>query len=690
MNGRYRIIYFILALIIAVFSIKLISLQLIHGSGYREQSEKRTTKTKVIQAPRGDIMDRYGRTLVTNKMSNTIVIQKKRGQSEEDLNNLIKKLHVLADKCSYYVSTSFPLGIYDDGTLYFVFEESEDNPGAKESAWKNKYGLNENATAKEVLDFFAEKYNVNEADSVYKLKVSSTRYEMVLRDFSYTTDFTFADSIPMDMITTIKEQQGEFAGVNIVTNSTRDYRYPYTASHVLGRVGKISAEELEAMSSLGYTMTSVVGKQGIEKYAESYLKGTNGIASVEQTKDGRSLSETILQEAVPGNNVTLTIDYDLQHTAEAALYETIADVRSTATTVSDGLLCDAGAVVAVDVNTGEILALASYPTYDAATFNRNYSNLIQDSARPLFNRALAGEYAPGSTFKVLVAAAALEEGVISPWDTIQDKGVYRYYKGYTPACWIYNMYGGNHGYVNVSQAIRDSCNYFFYDVGRRLTIDKISEYAEKFGFGEVSGVEIPGEEHSGTVASVENRKKNPKISSSGKEDGTWYPGDTLQAAIGQSDTAVTPIQLASYAATIANGGTRYQLNLIKSIEDNNGKTIMETKPKVLDTVELSDETYKAITRGMRMVVTEGTGANAFKGCTVDVAAKSGSAQTGRHTNGLYIAYAPYDNPKIAVAVVVEKAGGGGDAAPVARKVIEKYFANETEYDGFYEGNILIG
>ena len=205
-----------------------------------------------------------------------------------------------------------------------------------------------------------------------------------------------------------------------------------------------------------------------------------------------------------------------------------------------------------------------------------------------------------------------------------------------------------------------------------------------------TGVEIPGEEHSGTIASVENRKKNPKLTAAGKKDENWYPGDTLQASIGQSDNSVTPIQLASYASTIANGGTRYQLHLIKSVEDNNGKTITETKPKVLDSINFSDETYSAITRGMRMVVTEGTGANAFKGCKVDVAAKSGSAQTGRHTNGLYIAYAPYDNPKIAVAVVIEKAGGGSDAAPVARKVIEKYFANETEYDGFIEGNILIG
>lgn len=680
MNSRYRIIYFILAFIIMAFSVKLVSLQLINGSDYRQQSEKRTTKTKVIQAPRGDITDRYGRILVTNKMSNAIVIQKKRGQSDEDLNNLIKDLHLLADKYSFYVSGSFPISMID-GVLCFVFEESEETPNAKEYKWKEKYGVDKNADAVETLNYFAEKYSIRESDLAYKLKITATRYEMVLRDFSYTIDFTFADSIPMDMITTIKEQQNVYVGVNIVTNSTRDYKYPTVAAHVLGRVGKISAEELESMGSLGYNMTSVVGKQGIEKYAEEYLKGTDGIASVEQTKDGRSLWEEPIEEAVAGNNVTLTLDFDLQCAAENALYETIYQVRSTAKNASEGRYADSGAVVAVDVNSGEILAMASYPTYDVSTFNQNYSNLLNDSAKPLFNRAVAGQYSPGSTFKMLVAAAALEEGIISPYDVIVDKGIYAYYKDYQPRCWAYRQHGTTHGSINISGAIRDSCNYFFYEIGRRVTIDKIEEYAKKYGFGQQTGVEIPLEERSGVIASKSNRESN---------GGIWYPGDTLQAAIGQSDTLVTPVQLASYVSAIANGGSRYKLHLIKSIESKNGKTIMETKPEIMDDITLSDEAYGAITKGMRLVVTEGTGKTAFKGCSVEVAAKSGSAQMGSYTNGIYVAYAPYDNPKIAVAVILEKSGGGSDAAPVARKVIEKYFANETEYDGIYSGNILIG
>ncbi len=680
MNARYRVVYIILAVILACFITRLISLQLISGEEYLEQSQKRTTKTKVSEAPRGDILDRYGRVMVTNRMTNSLVIQKVRGQGDEELNALIKSLYTLAESSDHYVSTTFPIS-YDGGYFWFIFEESEDNPHAKEYEWKEKYDIPKFASPRETVDVFAELYSVTESDPEYKLKITATRYEMKLRDFSYTTDFTFASNIPMDMITVIKEQQQSFVGATVRTSSTRDYKYPSVATHLLGRVGKISAEELSLMRPDGYNINSLIGKQGIEKYSESYLRGIDGLVGIEQTKEGISLSEYTIENAIPGNNVTLTIDLDLQQTAEEALYETILSVAANAKDASEGRYVDSGSVVVVDVNTGEVLAMASYPTYNTATFNEDYSSLLSNSAKPLINRAIAGEYSPGSTFKMLVAAAALEEGVITPSDVIVDKGIYTFYSDYQPRCWIYRQHGTTHGAINVTGALRDSCNYFFYDVGRRLTIEKIDEYAAKYGLGQSTGIEIPNEEHSGVVASKENRKKN---------NGIWYPGDTMQAAIGQSDTLVTPIQLAAYVSTIANGGTRYKLHVIKSIEDAAGKTVSETNVQVLDEIKLSDDSCAAITRGMRLVVTEGTGETAFKGCPVAVAAKSGSAQMGRYTNGIYVAYAPYDNPQIAVAVVIEKCGGGSDAAPVARKVIEKYFAGEIENDSFKAKNELIG
>lgn len=679
MNGRYRVLYFILAAVIAVFVVRLVSLQLVEGEEYLEQSEKRTMKTKTISAPRGDIYDRYGRVLATDALTNSIVIQKVRGQNDEKLNSVIKNLYKLSESCMFHVSTTFPIELRD-GALYFVFEESESAPRKKEYEWKKKYSLDESITAQQALSFFADKYGVKEEDISYRLKITATRYEMELRDFSYTTDFTFAENVTMDMITAVKEQTGAFAGVDISNNAVRSYKYPYTATHILGRVGKINADELDAQRGKGYKMTSVIGKQGIEKYAEDYLRGSDGIAGVEQTKDGRSVTEKIIEPAEAGKNVTLTIDLDLQRTAEEALYETILEIRRNASTALDGKNADSGAIVALDVNTGEILAMASYPTYDINTFNENYSSLLNDAARPLYNRATAGEYSPGSTFKMLVAAAALEEGVITVSDVIVDRGKYTYYSTYQPQCWIYRQHSLTHGAENVTGAIRDSCNYFFYDVGRRLTIRKIDEYAAKYGFGQITGIELPGEEHSGVVASPENREAKGE---------TWYPGDTLQAAIGQSDTVATPVQLASYAATIANGGTRYKLHLIKSISDQEGKETETFEPEVVNTVELSDETYGAITKGMRLVVTEGTGEAAFKDCIVDVAAKSGSAQMGRYTNGIYVAYAPYDDPQIAVSVVVEKSGGGSDAAAVARKVIEQYFGSEIDSDDFKSRNTLL-
>lgn len=679
MNGRYRVVYFILALIAAVFVVRLVSLQLAEGAEYREQSEKRTMKTREIQAPRGDIYDRYGRVLVTNKMSNSIIIQKVRGKSEKDVNAVIKNLCTVAERYSYYVSNTFPIGLWE-GNVYFLFEEAENAPRENEKEWKKKYEIPEDATPDEALDFFAEKYSVEETDREWKLKIASTRYEMELRDFSYTNDFLFAENISMDMITAIKEQPAAFPGVEISSEATRDYKYPYTATHILGRVGKISPEELETMRGDGYKITSVVGKQGIEKYAEEYLRGIDGTAGVEQTKEGRSVAETTIDEASPGENVTLTIDLDLQREAEQAIYDTILSIRTNAEDAAEGLYADSGAAVAVDVHTGEVLALASYPTYDINTFNENYANLLNDESRPLFNRATGGLYSPGSTFKMTVAAAALEEGVITTDDIIFDKGKYTFYKDYQPECWIYRQNGLSHGAENVVGALRDSCNYFFYDVGRRLTIEKIKEYAEKFGFGELTEIEIPNEEYEGVIASPENREAN---------GGTWYPGDVLQAAIGQSDTLATPVQLASYAAMLANGGTRYKLHLIKSISDQSGKVVKTAEPEVVSAVKLSDETYDAITLAMRKVVSEGTGAEAFKGCIVDVAAKSGSAQMGQYTNGIYVAYAPYDDPQIAVAVVMERSGGGNDAAPVARRIIEKYFGGEVDDDAFEPRDTLL-
>ena len=360
----------------------------------------------------------------------------------------------------------------------------------------------------------------------------------------------------------------------------------------------------------------------------------------------------------------------MQIACEKALKDTINEINLGATSADDGRDADAGSIVVIDVNTGDILAMASYPTYDIETFTENYNDLLEARGTPLFNRALAGTYSPASTFKVLVGAAALEEDIITFDEEIFDTGKYTYFDDYQPGCWIYNQTGATHGFLNVAEAIRDSCNVFFFDVGRRLGIDKINEYAKKFGFGQKSGIELGEEEKSGVVASPENRKKNNQV---------WYPGDVCQTAIGQSDTLVTPLQLANYIATVANGGTRYRPHLVKSIQNSDKTPGQEIQPEVLQKISMSEETRLAITEGMRKVVTEGTAHSVFSGCPVSVAAKTGSAQTSSaYTNGICVAYAPYDKPQIAIACVIEKAGSGARASLAVRKAIDSYFDNSEE------------
>ena len=408
------------------------------------------------------------------------------------------------------------------------------------------------------------------------------------------------------------------------------------------------------------------------------MRGENGIGSIEQSSGGVNISETIEKAPVAGTNVSLTIDLDMQLACEQALKDTIGEINFAGEDADTGRDANAGSMVVIDVNSGDVLAIASYPSYDIETFSEQYNMLLENPSKPLFNRALAGTYSPASTFKVLVGTAALEEGIITTEDKILDTGKYMHFSDYQPACWIYNQTGGTHGLIDVSEAIRDSCNIFFFDVGRRLGIDTIGEYAEKFGFGQKSGIELGDEEKSGVVASPENRKNM---------GGIWYPGDVCQTSIGQSDTLVTPLQLANYTATIANGGTRYRPHLIKSLENSDKTSGKETESEILDTIKMDKTTHQAITEGMRMVVTEGTAKTAFAGCKTAVAAKTGSAQTSSsYTDGICIAYAPYDKPQIAIACVIEKAGSGARSAGAVRKVVDSYF-NGSEESNMYT-NVL--
>ncbi len=667
---RYVAFYVIMGLVAALIGAGLVKLQITNGKYYRQKSDSRALRSIELSAPRGEILDRNGRPIVTNRTGYNVYIMSNRKREVPALNELIINLYKVVSKAELEAMEVLPIEVRD-GKYTFIKKDNLD-------AWKKENEFKANTSAEEVMAQLIKEYEIEEKYSKEeKTFIASTRMNMVKKGFSVTSPYLFTEDAPMDEISIIKEQADVFSDVSVITQPVRTYPYPELGAHMLGRVGMINSEEYEQNKDSGYSINAYIGKSGIEKLLEEYLKGENGAGSVVQSADGHSMGYNVEKEAISGRNVMLTIDLDMQIACEEALRETISEINASAKNAEEGRDADAGSIVVIDVNSGDILAMVSYPSYDIETFSESYNELLENPSNPLFDRSLAGTYSPASTFKPLVGIAALEEGIITPEDTILDTGKYTYFSDYQPACWIYNQTGGSHGYLNVSQAVRDSCNVFFFDVGRRLGIDDINKYASKFGFGQKTGVEIPGEQE-GLVSSPENRKKMNAI---------WNPGDVCQTAIGHSDTLVTPLQLANYMATIANGGTRYKPHLVKSIENPDKSAGEETQPEVVEKIELDKKTTRAITEGMRMVVTEGTAYNAFLGCDVQVAAKTGSAQTaGIYTNGVCIAYAPYDKPQIAIACVIEKAGSGAKTANVIRRVVDAYF--EKVQDNNMQTNVL--
>ena len=476
--------------------------------------------------------------------------------------------------------------------------------------------------------------------------------KMQEQNFSKNNPFVFSEDAPPELITKIKESPENYPCVNIITRPIRDYLYPETAVHILGRCGIISREEYEKNES--YSRDDYIGKQGAERAFENILRGIDGSAPAEKNVNGelRTFTENITP--IPGKNVILTIDLPLQQKTEEILAQAVKQYGATG-----------GAFVIVDVNSGEILSSASYPTYNINDFNKNYTRLSKDKSKPFFNRSISGLYAPGSTFKPITAIAAMESGNLTPDEKIRTTGEYKYY-GHTFRCNIFRTTGKNHGTIDITRALGVSCNWFFYELGKRTGIDKISQTAHQFGLDSPTGIELTLEEATGIAASPENRTMR---------GGHWYAGDTLQASIGQSDNMFTPIALANYTAAIANGGKLFRLHIQKGTQTPDGTTEY-TEPQVMNRINMRKSTLDAIRSGMLCVTESGTAAEIFKDFNVSVAGKTGSAQAGHATNGLFTGYAPYDNPEIAFCVVIEGAPSGNTAAQAAKNVLSYYFDNE--------------
>jgi len=671
---RSRLALALLAAVLGLFVWVLYDLQVVQGSQFREQSTRKVANTETVQAARGEILDRYGRVLVTNRAVYQVRLDTK--LMKERRNQILLELLEICREQDAEWSDSLPVSAGPvfrytaDSPYENVVQDEEggeqrsDTPLARLGA-KLKLKVDPSASAGELVEALRTYFEVAEdVGQTEGRALVGVLYELALRSEDILrTDYIFAQDVGIGFITAVKERG--LTGVKIETVTIREYATS-AAAHVLGQMGAITAQNWDHYRELGYAMNDTVGIDGVELAFESELRGTPGVRDVELSESGKVLGEswhvdpdTGEEEAPqPGNNVMLTLDIRLQEVVEQALERYVPGM----TEESEGAAC-----VVTDM-TGGILALASYPDYDPAEYYSRYSELSADPMKPLLNRALQGLYAPGSTFKLAVAAGALEEGVITPTEKIEDTGRYKHYDRIEdqPMCWYYRQYGRTHGRINVSEAIRDSCNVYFYETGLRLGIEKLDEYAALFGLGEETGLELY--EKAGEVAGPETSKSHGQ---------TWYEGETMYAAIGQGNTQVTPIQLANYMATLVNGGSHYPTHLLKTVKSNDfSQVLFEYEPVAKDEIGLDEGNLEAVKKGMGMVATDSAAAKYFADLPVKVGAKTGTAQVARDSeaHAILVAFAPYEDPEIAISIVVEHGGAGSLVAGIAAEVFDYYFS----------------
>lgn len=637
--------------VLAFFALKLVHIQIVEGENYRNISEQSKIVEQTIEAARGEIVDRNGKALAVNDVSFNIIIDRtfvESGQLNETIYSLAQRMSGFDEE---WID---PLPI----SMQEPFKYDTERPNSVD-ALKNFLKINSN-DPEDALYWLFDRYDLEEEPDREKARIiAGVRYNMELQAFSMSNPYTFATDVSMELGTVIMEHGMDYPGAMVNETTTRRYENGTLAPHILGQVGPIYQEELEYYLDKGYARNEIVGKSGIEKTAEQYLRGIDGTRSIEINSTGDVINAVVDEPATPGSTVVLTIDNGLQAATYQALESRIKWLNENAQP-GRGKEANAGAAAVIDVKTGEILALVNYPSYDLNDYNKLYSQLIKDERNPLFDRVLSGKYIPGSIFKPAVSVGALAEGIIEPQSTVYCGHVYTVYEDYQPTCM------GHHGDINVYGALQESCNIFFYDVGRRMGITNIEKYAKELGLGVSTGIELP--EAQGQII-------NPELFTKLHHGTPWTKGNVLQAAIGQMDTMVTPLQLANYTATIANKGKRMDLNIIKSVEKYDYTKTLYTQPHdVSHQMDVDESVFDVVTEGMVRVSKQGTARSYFKDYPIDVACKTGTPQTSKETeNATFTAFAPADDPQIAIAVVIEKGSSGTSGAPVTKDILDYYF-----------------
>lgn len=672
---RYNIVTAFIYIIGIILLIRLFNLQIIHGEEYREESNTRLTRESVLEAARGNISDNTGNKLATTKLGYSLELYRTKIDTQELNNTLLRIVKILENNNDSYIDT-FPIKI--EPFEFTIGEEAQ-------IKWKEKNKIDKNKTAEECFYIFKEKYKIENEDIKETRKIMTLRYLVAQNGYSSIRSVELATDISSLSLAQLNEQSSEFPGVNVKTKAIRNYPSGTLASHILGYTSSINQDELEGKEDR-YSQSDIIGKTGIEYIMEDYLKGKNGVKQIYMSIDGTITGEDVAKEATAGSDVILTIDANLQQVMQDTLKNSIESIQN-----SEKVKVTGASAVVMNVNNGEVLAMASYPDFNPQDFvggiseeKWNYYTKESESEyakmHPFVNRSISSPSSPGSTYKMVTALAGLETGKITTKEKINDVGIYKFAIDYNPRCW----YSRGHGYLNVTEAIVHSCNYFFYEVGNRVGIQNLAKYTKALGLGRKTQIELLGEE-AGYVASPETSK------SLGQE---WNGGDVLSAAIGQGNNSFTTIQMAKYTSMLANKGKDIDVTIVKSVINVNGNEIdkeevkkyinerIGIKEEQTEKLEFKEENLDAILKGMKGVTTEsgGTAQSIFRNFNIEVGGKTGSAQTGRTdengkkiTNAWFVGFAPFDSPEIAIVVMIENGQHGSEAAVPARDIIAEYF-----------------
>ncbi len=630
----------LLIITILLFTSRAYSIQITHASDYTDKNDgAASVLTAVIKAPRGEILDCYGRQIAINRDGYNIVFNK--AYVKDNLNDIILTLINLLEenkvewKDELPMSPKSPYSFVKDGDTEKLIEVLE---------------LAHYATAKNCFDEMVLKYKLEDYNTTEQRKIMGVRYSMEIMDFSISYPYTFAEDIPTELMRKISESSFRLGGVTVEVVPFREYTDTTLAVNLIGSVGPIFKEDWEEYKSKGYSYNDKVGKSGIEKWGEEYLRGIDGEMTYRLDANGSIISKQVTKEPIAGKTIMLTLDKVMQQSAQKSLQTVVKGLQS------EGGSVTAGAAVAVRIDSGDVICAANYPTYDSATMNKNYEALASNPYKPLTDRAFQGVYPIGSTIKPIVAIAALENSHLAHGETIFCAQRYRYFADYQPQCMHY------HKTMNLKNALSKSCNYFFFELGKRVGAITLTDYFKQFGLGVKTGVEV--DDAKGIIL-------EPKSNGVG--------GDTLQISIGQMN-AFTPLQLANYTATLANGGTHYRASLINQIVSYDISEVYETrKPEVVNSIKMNAKNLNAVKEGMLSVTEDGTGRAALGDYPIKVGGKTGTSQVlGKVDHSVFIAFAPFDNPEIAISVVLEHGNSGFSAGTIVRNILDTYFFTESK------------